>query len=464
MLAKGTNAKLLIELSGSGVGSTANVGLKAEAPNVVIKGLVINSFSDSGVDIITPTATSDKVEGNFIGTDASGTQPLANGWYGVVASSGPSNNLIGGNTSAARNLISGNGGFGVEIADYRTTSTTSNNRISGNLIGTDKSSAEDLNNGEGGVFIVDASDNTVGGSKPCASNTIAFNRGYGVAVFSTTWVASPRDNILHNLIFYNWGIGISLNSDNRIPNDPGDTDSGPNGLQNYPVLQSAITSSGVTTIKGTLNTKPNSQYTVQFFSNPVGFGDQGMKFIGEQQLTTDSDGNDSFSYIPRRAVPAGLAASGYITATVTGDEGTSEFSAPTSVTVTVVERGKKSEFDSALSLAVPSKVAGLPSLGVPLICPPRCREQASRKSLCSILHSPNPNRQESPRRRRFRSPPGPTLPRWRGLTVSSLPPLSMPSFPQVGRCLLHLTVGENDQLEGFLPTVRTLLGPVLYPH
>jgi hypothetical protein len=310
-LAKGTNAKLLIELSGSGVGSTANVGLKAEAPNVVIKGLVINSFSDSGVDIITPTATSDKVEGNFIGTDASGTQPLANGWYGVVASSGPSNNLIGGNTPAARNLISGNGGFGVEIADYRTTSTTSNNRISGNLIGTDKSSAEDLNNGEGGVFIVGALDNTVGGSKPRASNTIAFNRGYGVAVFSTTWVASPRDNILHNLIFYNWGIGISLNSDNRIPNDPGDTDSGPNSLQNYPVLQSAITSSGVTTIKGTLNTKPNSQYTVQFFSNPVGFGGQGMKFIGEQQLTTDSDGNDSFSYIPRRAVPAGLAASGY---------------------------------------------------------------------------------------------------------------------------------------------------------
>src|SRR5919206_3572821 len=42
---KGTNAKLLIELNGSGVGSTANIGLIVEAPKVMIRGLVINGFS-----------------------------------------------------------------------------------------------------------------------------------------------------------------------------------------------------------------------------------------------------------------------------------------------------------------------------------------------------------------------------------------------------------------------------------
>ena len=331
-LAKGTNAKLLIELSGSGVGSTANVGLKAEAPNVVIKGLVINSFSDSGVDIITPTATSDKVEGNFIGTDASGTQPLANGWYGVVASSGPSNNLIGGNTPAARNLISGNGGFGVEIADYRTTSTTSNNRISGNLIGTDKSSAEDLNNGEGGVFIVGALDNTVGGSKPRASNTIAFNGRDGVRVVTENGTIVPTGvDILQNSILSNTLLGIDLGGEGPTPNDGGtadDSDTGPNGLQNTPLLKSAITSGGSTTIKGVLDSKPNAAFTVQFFSNPPG-GEEGEKFIGKQKLPPDPDGRVSFSFTPAHAVSGGQT----ITATATGAEGTSEFSAPTTVTL-----------------------------------------------------------------------------------------------------------------------------------
>jgi CSLREA domain-containing protein len=328
-LAKGTNAKLLIQLDGSNDPSP-NPGLIVEASNVVIKGLVINRFGD-GIDLRGPAATSDKVQGNFIGTNASGTQALANGFSGVVVYNGPSKNLIGGTTPAARNLISGNGGIGVYISDDRTSSSTSNNRISGNLIGTDKSGALSLANGQTGVFISGASGNTVGGSSSGASNTIAFNHGYGVAVFPSFWVVSPRDKVLHNSIFSNFNIGIKLDDklSGPTPNDPGDTDTGANGRQNHPVVKSAIASGGATTIKGVLRTKPDSQFTVQFFSNPAGSSDAGKKFIGEQLLKTDSAGNVSFSYTPGQKVVGGQT----ITATATGAEGTSEFSSATTVTV-----------------------------------------------------------------------------------------------------------------------------------
>ena len=68
-------------------------------------------------------ATRNVVEGNYIGTDVTGTVALANALAGVAitASTIPaSNNTIGGTTPAARNVISGNSqsngsGVGVQI-------------------------------------------------------------------------------------------------------------------------------------------------------------------------------------------------------------------------------------------------------------------------------------------------------------------------------------------------------------
>ena len=102
----GTNAKLLMELDGSTTGSSGD-GLTINASGVVVKGLVINRFR-SGIVVSGASAMNNRVEGNFIGTDASGTTDLGNTGDGVSLFSGPGANIIGGTSAAAHNLISGN--------------------------------------------------------------------------------------------------------------------------------------------------------------------------------------------------------------------------------------------------------------------------------------------------------------------------------------------------------------------
>ncbi len=136
--------------------------------------------------------------------------------------------------------------------------------------------------------------------------------------------------ILSNSIFSNGGLGINLN-DGSTPNDVQDPDTGANNRQNYPVINSARTKGSRTTIKGTLNSTPSTTttpqtFTIQFFSSPKSTKEEGMKFkgqlTGEQSVTTDAQGNASFSIrVPKTR--------GFVTATATNDAtgDTSEFSA-----------------------------------------------------------------------------------------------------------------------------------------
>ena len=120
-------AALMIELSGPSVGPGQFVnGLKlsgANASNSVIRGLVINGFSSDGIRA--SSGASCRVEGNFIGTDPSGTVDEGN--HTGVDIGG--NSTIGGTSPAERNLISGNDFSGVTL-------TERGNKIEGNLIGT----------------------------------------------------------------------------------------------------------------------------------------------------------------------------------------------------------------------------------------------------------------------------------------------------------------------------------------
>lgn len=134
-------------------------------------------------------------------------------------------------------------------------------------------------------------------------------------------------SLLGNAIFSNSQLGIDIGVDGRTLNDPGDTDTGANNLQNFPVLASARKASGKTTIKGRLNSSPDKTFTVQFFSNPPGT-DEGKTFIGQKVVTTDGGGTVSFTFSPTSTVALGQA----ITATATGAGNTSEFSAPRAVT------------------------------------------------------------------------------------------------------------------------------------
>src|SRR5205807_1265542 len=101
------------------------------------------------------------LQGNYIGTDVTGTHGLGNG-VGVDIW-GASQNTIGGSAPGAANRISGNRGDGLRIrADFSPPSV--GNSILGNLIGTDAGGVGQLGNGGHGVFVTaGARDNTIGG-------------------------------------------------------------------------------------------------------------------------------------------------------------------------------------------------------------------------------------------------------------------------------------------------------------
>ncbi|HEV2744309.1 MAG TPA: hypothetical protein VGV91_14235, partial [Rubrobacter sp.] len=117
------------------------------------------------------------------------------------------------------------------------------------------------------------------------------------------------------------GLGIDLNNDGVTFNDGRDPDTGPNTLQNFPV----ITSASATTIKGTLNSRQRKTFTVQLFSSPApnfptGFG-EGETFLGQKRVTTGRRGKATFSF------SAALSPGQVVSATATNAGGsTSEFS------------------------------------------------------------------------------------------------------------------------------------------
>ena len=230
-----TNAKPMVVIDGSSVGGSGANGLviaEGGAPST-IRGLVINNFPENGIEADDYAGV--KIEGNFIGVDASGTVDAGNGDDGVDVSGNASSSgvIIGGFTPASRNLISANGDPGSD-ADGILLGQGSNHLVAGNLIGTDRNGTSDLGNASNGLYI--ATKANVGGPAERA-NTIAFNGNDGVVV-----AGGEPANILSNSIFSNDGQGIELFGDSgQDPNDVGDADSGTNGLQNYPVIDSAKT-------------------------------------------------------------------------------------------------------------------------------------------------------------------------------------------------------------------------------
>lgn len=312
-LVVGDDAAIKIELKGVDAGSS---GLTVKASNVGISGLAINRFASAGISI--EGGLGARIEGNFIGTDPAGLQDLGNSSAGVDinGASGSGANTIGGDEPAERNVISGNDSEGVFIFNGSV-----GNSLFGNYIGTKKDGTTALGNGTHGVDIVSGTGNVVGGSPPAFANTIAFNGDTGVQVGFIG--NSPTGNsILRNSIFSNGGPGIDLQADGPTGNDPGDSDTGPNNLQNKPVLTSAKKVSGKTTVQGKLNSNPGKTFKVQFYSNPKGT-DEGKRFLFSRTISTDGSGNATFSFATIKRVALGQA----ITATATGADGTSEFSA-----------------------------------------------------------------------------------------------------------------------------------------
>ena len=180
----------IIELAGMSAGEGAN-GLRLTGGSSVVRGLVINRFDQSGIRF--DIGGGNRVEGNFLGTDVSGTAALGNGLHGLeVRSRG---NTIGGATPQARNLVSGNALRGVHISATQVAAAcvpatpcidVSDNVVIGNYVGTDVSGTQPLGNGAAGVLLFQATSVQVGGAGPGEGNVISGNGTRGVAIAGGT--------------------------------------------------------------------------------------------------------------------------------------------------------------------------------------------------------------------------------------------------------------------------------------
>ncbi len=376
----GLNTVLMIELDGSSAGAGTN-GLAITAGDSTVRGLVINRFTENGIQL--QTIGGNVVEGSFIGTDVTGTAALGNGFFGLIITSGAPGNTIGGITRATRNIISGNSFSGVTIVgsdgnivkgnfigttvDGRSaignldgvfiqnsasnnqvggeasgegnvisgntgsgislSSNSAGNRVQGNFIGTDVTSTVALgNSGHGASLSFSASNNTIGGTGDDEGNIIAFNAGDGVSLEAN---AGTSNAILLNTMFSNVGLGIDLNNDGVTPNDPDDADASPNNLQNFPDIASAVFngSNGDLRIEYSVDsTTTNSTYPlrVEFFIADAD-GEEGEIYVGSD-IYPDTDAQATRT-VDLTMVAEFVSGGDVIVATATDDDGnTSEFS------------------------------------------------------------------------------------------------------------------------------------------
>jgi hypothetical protein len=395
-LEEGNDADLKVQLDGtgtetdpSGIGEVS--GIVIRAPDSVIKGLVIKKFDDYGVHISgigSDEVTGNRIEGNFIGTNADGTADRGNVEDGVLIAQGANNNTIGGPRPGRRNVISGNGDEGISIF-----SDATGNRVEGNHVGTTADGTGDLGNDGVGVLVYAAEDNTIGGTVAGKRNVISGNESSGVEIFADAkdnWIegnfigttadgsgnlgnaedgvtlfgsdfavvggtaegAGNRiahngddgvsilldyqegNQILSNSIYENGEQGIDLGNDGVTQNDPGDVDSGANGLQNFPRLLSATRDSatGDTTISGELRSNPGQDFAVQCFltdgTHGSGHG-EGLLLLETTVASTSANGRVNFSCVGSSPT-SGQTVTATATNVLTGD--TSEFSRNSTVT------------------------------------------------------------------------------------------------------------------------------------
>lgn len=285
-----------------------------------------NLISGNGDGVVINGADSITTQGNLIGTDVTGLNALGNG-EGIIAFSSPGTlTLIGGIDPHARNLIGGNtsvdidlrgpGGVVIQgnvIGQVSLLDYSSNNIIggtspgAGNIIGSLGLSGIGVQgnvvqgNMLGGVALDNgASNNLIGGTAAGAGNTITVTMGYARGVYVGN---APGTAILSNSIYASGHGGIQVET--------------PAADQQRPVLTAVTVSGDTTTITGTLHSAAKTSFLLQFFANaspdPSGYG-QGQTLLGCCTVTTDANGDASFSATDLAPAPVGQA---YFSATAT---------------------------------------------------------------------------------------------------------------------------------------------------
>lgn len=311
----------VVEIDNNGFAGLTLSGFECRLASLSIvnaNGPGVTLLSSSG-----PGAGNDTVVGNYIGLALDGSI-AANTGVGLLIDDSIGN-TIGGPAAADRNVISGNGGGGIQVGTSGQSGLAAN--ILGNFIGTDPTGhAAAANQGNGITSFTNLNRfttgwTTIGGTDPGDGNTIAFNSQYGIVV------DTGHGNIISgNSIFQNGAGGIRLQNGGNL-NMPA------------PQLSYAVESPGPTTgfdqvqVGGILNIPAGGSFsgnqitcTIQVFATlndaPAG---QGQIFLGSVQVNTNSAGFATFA-LRNASVPAGSGTTFTATATAGVTVGTSTFS------------------------------------------------------------------------------------------------------------------------------------------
>jgi CSLREA domain-containing protein len=259
-------------------------GIEVDYNNATIGGTTsgaTNVISGNGGDGVRINArTNTTLQGNYIGTTYTGNADLGNTLSGISIHGGGSN-VVGGSTSSARNVLSGNDDHGVFLA-----SDSDENTISGNYIGVGANGTADVGNTDPGVSInSSSSSNLIGGTTSGEANVIKRNDSRGVAIAGAS---STANAIIGNSLSRNSAPNIDLGNDGITVNDANDSDSGANDLLNYPVWGLFDDDSGDTEVTYDLDV-PAGQYRVETFS------DNGSTLVDSQNITHTGSGSEEFS-------------------------------------------------------------------------------------------------------------------------------------------------------------------------
>jgi len=289
-------------IDGTQAATTANVnriGVRIQGPGAYrIGGLTpdtrnVISGDSSGIAFFA-ASNGARIEGNLIGTNAAGTVGISPRATGISTGSYQTL-MIGGTDIDARNVISGNGFWGI----YVDTGTFASAQVLGNFIGTDWRGSNPVPNGLNPLSPSQSVANVqlfgftcpiqFGGALPGEANLIAFGELAGVMVDRCT------NAVQHNRYFGNVGPAIDNvfggGAVGTTPNDAGDPDSGGNRLQNFPTLNlppSFLASGGNSVNLSYLvdSDVANASYpiTVEFYRGACGSGGSGV-LLGSDTYT-----------------------------------------------------------------------------------------------------------------------------------------------------------------------------------
>lgn len=265
-------------------------------------GALIGAFDDySAVNLIAGSSSAgiyldNAAGGSVVANNVIGFQP--NGIFGVGNSIGvfifnsPGNNL-------QYNYIGHSSSNGITLSG----AGSSGNIVQNNSVGASLNSGAG-NNGAGIGVIFAAHGNTIGasqsGSPNGGANLIVESGGPGVWISNS---GGAGNRVLANAIYANGGMSIDLGAAGASPNQASNPAVGPNNLQNYPVLSTAVRNQSAMTVRvgGSLHSVPNTSFRIDVYfdadcnaSAPTRA--TAGRWLGRSFVLTNAAGDSSFSF------------------------------------------------------------------------------------------------------------------------------------------------------------------------